>query len=278
MTTVFTSDIHGSASLYDQIGQVVARERAELLILGGDLFRDGDGDNPAIDQQRQVGPLLARIASWRRSSPRLAVAFIGGNHDWRPTLTLLSERGAGDGVSELTMTKTLRCDGVSIIGYGCAPWSPHTVKDFERLDLPDDAAPSAGGVVWDDAAGAPRPVTAEEHYFEQKSMWDELNAATTPAAPWVLVSHAPPYDCGLDELPEHGKIGSRAVRRFVEQRQPSLCLCGHVHQGPELSGRYAADLGTTLCINPGQGDDGALHAVTFDLHDPRSTLRHTRYG
>ena len=41
-------------------------------------------------------------------------------------------------------------------------------------------------------------------------------------------------------------VGSRAVRNFIEETQPLLAICGHVHEG-----RGSTKLGATVCVNPG---------------------------
>src|SRR5574341_442866 len=64
----------------------------------------------------------------------------------------------------------------------------------------------------------------------------------------------------LDRL--HGgltPIGSRAVRRFIDSRQPPLTLHGHVHESPGVE-----RLGKTVCVNPGDSM-ARLHAVRVDL-------------
>jgi Icc-related predicted phosphoesterase len=95
--------------------------------------------------------------------------------------------------------------------------------------------------------------------------------------------HEPPYDSGLDlgpaltpdleviqeaGQPKQVPIGSRSVRRAIEEFQPLLALHGHVHES-----RGATKIGRTVCINPGSRYaegvvDGAL--VTLDQDTVRS--------
>ena len=56
----------------------------------------------------------------------------------------------------------------------------------------------------------------------------------------IFLFHTPPYDTPLDRAALDGKtheyvaldihVGSIAVRRFIELRQPLLTLHGHVHE------------------------------------------------
>jgi Icc-related predicted phosphoesterase len=75
----------------------------------------------------------------------------------------------------------------------------------------------------------------------------------------VFNLHAPPYGSTLDDAPELTKdlqpkragnsvipVGSRAVRAAIEEQQPLLALCGHIHEA-----KGSVRIGRTLCINPG---------------------------
>jgi len=69
---------------------------------------------------------------------------------------------------------------------------------------------------------------------DEKKMEATLQKAFTKASkPVILVTHLPPYRV-LDLATRHrekGKhIGSKAVRKIVEQYKPVLCICGHVHK------------------------------------------------
>ena len=99
---------------------------------------------------------------------------------------------------------------------------------------------------------------------------------------WNL--HMPPHATGIDAAPEldtglHVQydgggeprmlpVGSRSIRRLVEERQPTLALHGHIHEG---RGRYR--LGRTIGINPGsQYQDGVLMGVLVRV-SPTSGVR-----
>ena len=62
----------------------------------------------------------------------------------------------------------------------------------------------------------------------------------------VLVSHNPPKDTACDVIPGGVHVGSSAVREFLEEAQPEICLCGHIHEA-----RAMDRVGRTLVVNPG---------------------------
>jgi hypothetical protein len=95
----------------------------------------------------------------------------------------------------------------------------------------------------------------------------------------IHLFHAPPYNTLLDWSTPSGRqdflrlsdhVGSVEVRRFIEQNQPYLVLCGHCHESVVL-GDYKTDIGQTRCVNPGsQTHIDVLSLVQFDLYEPRS--------
>jgi hypothetical protein len=279
MWICFTCDLHGDLGLYEQLEELLRVETPDLLILGGDLLIDGDPQDPLGTQvvflQRELMP---RITRWRAASPRLNVACLVGNHEWACTQAALQAHHQARRVILLDHRRAWVHEGLSLLGYPSTPPTPHWVKDFERLDLPGDPLPEFEGLVWDPARQRVRAADLQRHFGDRPTIAHELAQAAPVADPWILVAHAPPHNTRLDRLSKVPyPIGSRAVRQFVEQRQPMVALHGHVHESPEVTGRFADRVGQTLCINPGQGHQ-RLHAVVFDMERPAHTLLHTVYG
>lgn len=276
MRICFTTDLHGDRGLYEQLANLLRAEKPDLLILGGDLFADGTPADPLGTQGAYIDhDFIPRVLRWRAAAPRLTVACVQGNHDWACTRDVLQRHHDAGRVVLLDHLRLWHHDGFAFLGHSSTPPTPYTVKDFERLDLPGDPIPSFGGAVWDRVRQAGREVDLTEHFRTQHTLSQELEQAPAAPDPWMLVAHTPPYDSKLDRLPQVPyPIGSRAVRQFIEQRQPAVALHGHVHESAEVTGSYSDRLGRTLCINPGQNYT-RLYAVLFDAERPAETLRHT---
>ena len=71
----------------------------------------------------------------------------------------------------------------------------------------------------------------------------------------VVLSHTPPRGTLLDRTRRGEHVGSVAVRQFLDQVQPALVLCGHIHEA-----RGTDRLGATTIVNCGAAFDG-LYAV-----------------
>lgn len=95
--------------------------------------------------------------------------------------------------------------------------------------------------------------TPSEFSEEDYSKW--LDQCWRQAAPYpkkILISHNPPKDTACDKISNGMHVGSTAVRKFIEEKQPDICVCGHIHES-----RGQERLGKTLVLNPGMLSDGA---------------------
>ena len=91
----------------------------------------------------------------------------------------------------------------------------------------------------------------------------------------LFVLHSPPLGTRCDLVQGGHHVGSRAIRRFVEERRPPLVLSGHIHESPRVSGAWRDTLGRTTLVNPGQFGSRRVAGVWFDPARPGETLRHT---
>ena len=279
MRVCFTSDLHGSTRLYDQLAELLRTTTPELLILGGDLFRDVDPNQPVPPQiDALTARFIERIETWRTALPRLIVACILGNHELAPMWDTLRPHHDAGTFMLLSNEQVSNINGLTFVGYSSAPPSPHWAKDFERLDMRRDPIPKFAGVAWNDQRQELRQVDLARHFGRRATILQQLEQTPPAASPWIFVAHPPPYESKLDRLPNVPyPIGSKAVRQFIEDRQPFVSLHGHVHESPEISESFTDRIGQTLCVNPGQGHQ-QLQAVIFDADDPAGTIRHTVFS
>jgi uncharacterized protein len=279
MQICFTTDFHGRLGLYAQLTNLLHAEKPDLLILGGDMHAECEQSDPLGTQVAFVQRKLASmVAAWKTMIPKLEVACVLGNHDMACTQAAMRVHHRAHRLALLELQPAWEKGGLKWVGLSTTPPSPYWVKDLERLDMPGDPLPVIGGAVWDDQAHAAREVEASEHFNNHPTLAAELAAAPAITGPWVFVAHTPPHATHLDRLPNLDyPIGSRAVRQFIESRQPLLALHGHVHESPDTTGSYVERIGQTLCINPGQSND-RLYAVMLDTARPIQTVRHTVFG
>ncbi|GAC1353935.1 MAG: metallophosphoesterase [Ktedonobacteraceae bacterium] len=118
----------------------------------------------------------------------------------------------------------------------------------------------------------PREWSEDDYYQHILSSANTLKSVNQA----VFMIHVPPYDSGLDTAPELDKelrpkvtmgdvlrtpVGSKGVRRALQELQPLVSVHGHVHEAPGQS-----KIGRTTCFNAGsEANQGILRGFVFDL-------------
>jgi len=98
--------------------------------------------------------------------------------------------------------------------------------------------------------------------FSEQELADQLTLGFSQvgdAKNFILVSHAPPLQTKTDRLVNGKHVGSSAVRTFIEEKQPPLCLTGHIHES--MGQDY---IGRTLVLNPGMVKDGGYIEILYE--------------
>ncbi len=67
----------------------------------------------------------------------------------------------------------------------------------------------------------------------------------------LFITHAPPYGTKTDLLASGVHVGSKSIRKVIEEFQPTLNICGHIHESKGVD-----EIGLTQVINPGELSDG----------------------
>ena len=74
----------------------------------------------------------------------------------------------------------------------------------------------------------------------------------------IVLTHQPPR--GARDILYNGEIsGSHGLRKFIEEFQPDLLMCGHIHED-----RGEAMIGNTKVINVGELREGYAALVEID--------------
>jgi Icc-related predicted phosphoesterase len=270
----FTSDLHGQSDFYEQALAMAIERRPRALIVGGDLGPHAHGDG-GVRRQRLFleGFLLEFARRLREAAPEVTLMLMNGNDDWAGNQDVLEQHDGG--LWRALHDRVIELDGVRVAGLSWVPITPFGIKDWERWEdgAPETPAQLSGWVSegaevrefsFDPAHRAPTIAGALDHL-----------AARTPAAETVFVLHSPARDTRCDMTHSRMHVGSRAIRRFVEQHQPPLVLSGHIHESPRVSGAWRDTIGRTTVVNPGQFGHPTLCGVWFDPARPAESLRHT---
>jgi len=201
-------------------GRIPGVAGAEALILSGDLTNRG-----RVDKARHVldQALLA--------NPTVLAQM--GNMDHPEVGELLTRRG-----ENIHCQARLLAPGLVLMGVG---WSAPT------------------------PFGTPSEASEDELAAWLIETHDAARALAGPAKPdgtggrVLAVIHNAPHGTGLDALPGGQNVGSHAVRAFLDDAQPDICVCGHIHEG-----RGEAFLGRCHTLNPGLLSEGGFVRVSLD--------------
>ncbi len=282
-TWFFVSDLHGQAERYIKLFQISADEKPAVVLWGGDLLPSGlaalrgHGKAPHDFMRDYLIAGLTKLrASLGAAYPRTFVIL--GNDDPRVEEEAVTE-GAARGVWEYLHKRQVTCAGYDLFGYAYVPPTPFLLKDWERYDVSRHVDP--GCVSPEDGS---RTVAVAENQTRYGTIQDDL------ATPFggrsleraVCLFHAPPYNTHLDRAALDGKmvdhapldvhVGSVAIRRFIEERQPLVTLHGHIHESARLTGSWREQIGRTHCFSAAH-DGPELALVRFDPADPAQATR-----
>jgi Icc-related predicted phosphoesterase len=280
MKCCFASDLHGHPSHYEDLLNLAKTEKADAVILGGDLLpRKGHHLASLEHQQTFVREEFRNFSLRLAEITGVSLYAILGNDDWAGTVPLFHEMESEGLIRMLDDRPTILQDRAILTGYSYVPPTPFLLKDFEKRDMKDDPGPNGLRRIYITRNGRVEE-TDEKAYFEGRaSIQEDLLAGWKPSPdrPSIRVMHGPPFGTALDRLYDGRSAGSRAVRECILKTQPLLTLHGHIHESPAVSGAFVERIGETLSVNAGQTGNG-LSAVTFDPDRLDKTLKHTLYG
>jgi uncharacterized protein len=279
----FVTDLHGHEERYRKLFEAIARERPRGVFLGGDLLPSGSFRLAGLTPSHRdfIGAFLAPAFLDLRE--RLGAEFpevflVLGNDDPRAEEAAVLE-AATRGAWHYAHARKLPFGPYEVFGYAYVPPTPFQLKDWERYDVSRYVDP---GCVSPEEGRRTVPVPEREaRYATIARDLEELAAESVPERS-IYLFHTPPYDTPLDRAALDGKavdhapldvhVGSIAVRRFIEERQPLLTLHGHVHESARLTGAWKARMGRTHML--GAAHDGPeLALVRFDPDAPGEATR-----
>ncbi len=279
----FVSDLHGRRERYDRLFEAIEAERPGAVFLGGDLLphpmASSGSDAPArhdFVRDRLVAGFERVRGGLGEKYPR--VFLILGNDDARfeeAGILRAEERG----VWTYAHGRRTVWGSLDVYGYAFVPPTPFRLKDWERYDVsryvdPGCYPPEDG---W-------HTVEVSEREMKLLTIAEDLGrlAGDGDLSRSVFLMHTPPHRTLLDRAALDGKrvdnapldvhVGSIAVRRFIEARQPLVSLHGHVHESTRLTGAWRDRIGRTHLFSAAH-DGPELALVRFDPEDLDAATR-----
>jgi len=293
---VYTSDLAGNLDQYTKLFKFVADNKADSIIIGGDIAPiEGQGNLKQFQRKFLEKALPDKVREFK-SSLTAKIFLIMGNDDCAANLDVLKNNDPALFNYIHSVRRQLTPD-FDVYGYSFVPITPFQLKDWEKFDTkPSVDSPKKGllgklgaksksyspNARLEGLISTPTGFTKSKFDPEniQTSIEDDLSQpeATQNASKTLYVMHTPPYDTVLDMLnPFAGggpHIGSKAVRTFIEKNQPYMTLHGHIHETVDFSRFFKQNIGATLSATAGNDQNNPyLQLVTFDLYDVPATIK-----
>lgn len=273
------SDLHGKRDRYKKLFDAIRAEAPDVVFMAGDLLPhhwsrlSGGGGFTATVLADELRALRRALIE---RMPR--ILLILGNDDERAAEGAFVE-GDAAGHWEYLHRRQVLIGRHRAVGYSCVPPTPFMLKDWERYDMGRFVDP---GCVSPEEGCRTTAFDAEQARFRTIAAdMDELFGAHDAAAT-VLMTHSPPYRTTLDRAALDGRsidgapldvhVGSVAIRRAIEDRQPLVSLHGHIHESTRITGSWRDRIGSTHCFNASH-DGPELALVRFDLEDLEAATR-----
>ncbi len=279
----FVTDLHGQIDRYEKLFKKILEGRPNAVFIGGDLLPSPLMSLSSNDMLYQdfVNSFLAK--ELKSIQKKLGMAYpelfiILGNDDGRMEEAAMLDIST-QGIWTYCHSRHINWEGFSVYGYSFVPPTPFRLKDWERYDVsryidPGCIAPMDGVL----------SMPVSEYELEYSTISEDLEKLTVnmDSQKSILLFHSPPYNCKLDRAALDGKmvdyapldvhVGSIAIQRFIEEKQPLITLHGHIHESARITGSWKDQFSKTVSFN-GSHDGPELSLIRFNPNYPKEAVR-----
>ena len=250
------ADLHGNMDQYRRVFAHAKENKFDVVVFAGDLTpKDTGKRTPRLQRQFLAKELFPLLDSRDVNEPH--ALFIMGNDDFASNHEIMVSGQDFHRYRMIAQVPYVTQGGFNIIGYSHVPYTPFPYKDWERRDLASDTDYRHRPDIMQtglisrgfDLLDYDIALTMRDY----PSIEDDLNrlAKGLDLRKTILVSHAPPHNTLCDLNRENKHVGSRALRQFVEARQPYMTISGHIHETVDKSGAFVEQIGETTCTAVG---------------------------
>lgn len=275
---ILVSDLHGDHQKYKKLIDHIYENKPTVVFIAGDLLPGGITKFTSLDLKHQdfINGYLLKIFNNLKEEmgtdyPK--VYLIMGNDDAKIEEAAIVDASINTVWEYINLHRRL-FSGYRIYGYCYVPPSPFQLKDWEKYDVsryvdPGCVSPEEGLRTMPVRKLAIRQETIKDDLVD---LVDDKHMENT-----IILFHSPPYKTNLDRADLDGRmidhvpldvhLGSIAIKRFIEEKQPYITMHGHIHESTRLTGKWYDKIGRTICFNAAH-DGPELSIISFDLDNP----------
>ncbi len=281
-TCFFVSDLHGKLSRYEALLKLIQKEKPDFVFIGGDLFPHRRIVSGQIQDTQIDFVTNFMIRKFSKLKEKMDCAYpeiflIPGNDDLKITYNKL----AGGEKTDLWRNLHNQCVVIGkyrFYGYGCVPPTPFRIKDWDRFDISKEI--EIGCIAPADGCHS----VPHDHDTENDTIEKDLQILVKDENLefGVFLFHSPPFNSLLDvaniqivdsELqPTTLNVGSKAIRNFIDEKQPYITMHGHIHESARITGEWKQKFDRTSSFSAAH-DGPELAVIKFELNDPSTITR-----
>jgi Icc-related predicted phosphoesterase len=278
----FVSDLHGKMSRYEALLKIIKKEKPDFVFIGGDLLPH-KRNQPNLAKNHKTDfvkdfliPKFDKLKA-KMDCNYPDIFLIPGNDDHKILFDKVNEG------EKIDLWRNLHNHCVVIgkyrfYGYACVPPTPFRMKDWDRLDVSE--AIEIGCIAPTDGFHSLPP----DHDPENDTIQNDLQVLSNndDMEFSVFLFHSPPFKTVLDIASLHRAdpnlpptalhVGSKAIRNFIDEKQPYITMHGHIHESSRITGEWKQRLGRTWSFSAAY-DGPELALIKFELNDPLSVTR-----
>ncbi len=270
----FVSDLHGKIDRYKKLFDEIKKKKPKIVFIGGDLLPNElihNKDYEDFTKDYLIKNFLRLKKELSNNYPE--IFLILGNDDLR-NKEILFINAEKLGLWKYIHNKKVKYKQYQIYGYSYVPPTPFLLKDWERYDVsrfvdPGCIPPTEGYISIPESYDKMNYSTIQED-LEKLTNKDDLSCS-------IFLFHAPPYKTNLDRAALDGKtidyvpmdvhVGSIAIKRFIEEKQPFITLHGHIHESSRITGYWKQQIKNTYTFSAAY-DKPQLAIIKFDIEKP----------
>jgi Icc-related predicted phosphoesterase len=275
---IFVTDLHGDCEKFEVLFKTIKREKPDGVFIGGDLLPNQFSIKNSIEEflEEEFFSKIDKILN--ELEKKINFFVIMGNDDPRVFEEIFKTKDKED-IIDYVHFKTKKFESKFVTGYSYVPPTPFQLKDWERYDV--SRYVDVGAISPESGI---RTVKVDEDEIIYSTISKDLDklSKNSPTKDTIFLFHSPPYKSMLDRADLDGKkvdhapldvnVGSIAIQRFIEKKQPFLTLHGHVHETVRLSGNWREKRGKSHSFTAVH-DGPELALIRFDTENLEDAKR-----
>jgi len=261
MKILYVTDLHGYKTKYDQVFDLALENKVDVVINGGDMLPKN------VDLLKQDDFIIRYLDKYFSKFNEEGIYYLSylGNDDLRIFDSLFDDTCKKYDLVYNIAQKKIEINRYEFIGMNWVVDYPFRLKDRCRKDTKDyDFQVQLGTGLLSTSNGFKEINDWVEYANTLPTIEEELFKLPAPCDVnrSIYVIHTPPYGLGLDKCMNGQKVGSKALYKFLLNKQPIMSLHGHIHESPDVTFTWKNNINKTICIQPGQ-----MKKLTYVLID-----------